>query len=156
MRQKPSATTVIFPFWVFQSLQRTGVFNVPSVSTISLEKNLSSSGFFLWPLCLHAIKHYFLGRWHIYVSAATTRIREQMAIRISSFYRHVLQYNWWCSKSFRHRNIIIVRRVVFRIKLFIIVYIINVLILRFYVLLCVLRIFYIIDAIILTRISCIT
>ena len=46
MDLKPSATSVIFAFWIFQSLQRTGVFNVPNVSTISFEKDFSSSGFF--------------------------------------------------------------------------------------------------------------
>ena len=51
-------------------------------------------------------------------------------------------------KIFHHCNVIIVRRVVFRIKLFIIVYIINILIFRIYVLLGIFRIFYIIDAII--------
>ena len=44
-----------------------------------------------------------------------------MAIRISNFYRHILQCDWGCIKIFHHRNIIIVRRVVFGIKLFIVV-----------------------------------
>ena len=46
MGLNPSATTVIFAFWIFQSLQRTGVFRVPRVSTILFEKDFNSSDFF--------------------------------------------------------------------------------------------------------------
>ena len=45
MGRNPSATTVIFAFWIFQSLQRTGVFKVPNISTISFEKDFNWSGF---------------------------------------------------------------------------------------------------------------
>ena len=78
-----------------------------------------------------------------------------MAIRFSNFYRHFLQSDWGCIRIFHHRNIIIVRRVVFKIQLFIVVYVIYVLILWIYVLLCIFRIFYIIDASLLKKISCI-
>ena len=67
-----------------------------------------------------------------------------MGIYISNFYRHISQNQWGCIKIFHHRNIIIVRRVVFRIELFNVVYLIYGLILWIYwiyVLLCVFKIF---------------
>ena len=151
---KRSATTVIFAFWFFQFLERTGVFNFLIFFNDIIRKRIESERFFLRPLCLRAIKHYFLGKWHIYNSTATTRIEEQMAIGISNCYRHVLQCHWWCINVFHHRNVIIVWRIVIRIKLFIIVYLINILILRLCILLCSYKFFYIIDATILTRVSC--
>ena len=101
------------------------------------------------------MKHYLLGKRFIYDSTAATRIEEQLAIRISNYYCHISQSDWGCIKIFHHCNIIIVGRVIFRIKLFIVVYVIYVLILRIYVLLCIFRFFYIIDANTLTRSSCI-
>ena len=58
-----------------------------------------------------------------------------MAIRIFNYYCQILQSDSGCIKIFHYRNIVIVRRVVFRIKLFIVVYVIYVLILWIYVLL---------------------
>ena len=73
---------------------------------------------------------------------------------ISNCYRHILQCNRPCVNTFYRCNVIIIWLVVIRVKLFIIVDIINFLILKVCVLFCRCSSFYIFNEIILTRISC--
>ena len=91
------------------------------------KKTLNRVDFFR-PLWSRTINHYFPCEWHINNSTTTARMEKQMTVCISSRYRHVLQGNRRCANIFYLCNVIINWRIVIRVELFIIVYIINVLI----------------------------
>ena len=76
-----------------------------------------------------------------------------MTICFSNCYRLIVLRNRLCANVFYRCNVIIVRRIVVRVELFIIVYIIYILIFGMCTLFCSFSSFYIIDVIILTKIS---
>ena len=126
MGVNPSATTVIFALQIFQSLQRTGVFRVPRVSTVSFEKDFNSSGFLSDHCDCAQLSIISLPSDILIIVQPLPESRSC----ISNWYRHILQCNRRCANIFYRCNVIIVRRIVVRIELFIIVYIINILIFR--------------------------